>query len=136
MELSLFTLSKPKMSGENVGLCQNLGLKNCFKKVQNLFGRTNRTLNLTLKFGTKKVRLVRDRIRYATFFVSYPISTRDSHISQRATGLRADMGRGLIRGMIRKMSYHNLSIIYFLLLLFCLVEVVISLSLIARWCHE
>ena len=42
-----------------------------------------------------------------TFFVSYPISTCDTH-------------RGIIWGMIRKMSYHNLLIIYFLLLLFCL----------------
>ena len=50
------------------------------------------------------------------FFVSYPISTRDSHISPRAKGPRADMGRGLIWGMIRKMSYHNLFIIYFLLI--------------------
>ena len=55
-----------------------------------------------------------------TFFVSYPISTQDSHISLRAEGPRADMGRGLIWGMIRKMSYHNPFIICFLLLLFCL----------------
>ena len=63
VELSLITLRKPKMSGKNVGWRQNLGLWNRFKKVQNLFCRTNRTLNLTLKFGAKKVRLVRDRIR-------------------------------------------------------------------------
>ena len=63
VELSLITLRKPKMSGKNVGWRQNLGLRNRFKKVQNLFCRTNRTLNLTLKFGAKKVRLVRDRIR-------------------------------------------------------------------------
>ena len=63
MELSLITLSKPKMSGKNVGLRQNLGLKSRFKKVQNLFCRTNHTLNLMLNFGAKKVRLVRDRIQ-------------------------------------------------------------------------
>ena len=39
---------------------------------------------------------------YMTFFVSYPISTRYSHISLRAKGPRAEMGRGLIWGMIRK----------------------------------
>ena len=64
VELSLITLRKPKMSGKNVGWRQNLGLRNRFKKVQNLFCHTNHTLNLTLKFGAKKVRLVRDRIRY------------------------------------------------------------------------
>ena len=31
VELSLITLSKPKMSGKNVGRLQNLGLKNRFK---------------------------------------------------------------------------------------------------------
>ena len=56
---------------------------------------------------------------YMTFFVAYPITTRDSYISPRAEGQRTDMGRRLIWGMIRKMSYHNLFIIYFLLLLFC-----------------
>ena len=66
VELSLITLRKPKMSGKNVGWRQNLGLRNRFKKVQNLFCRTYRTLNLTLKFGAKKVRLVRDCIRYMT----------------------------------------------------------------------
>ena len=30
------------------------------------------------------------------FFISHVISTRDSHISPRAKGPRADMGRGLI----------------------------------------
>ena len=54
VELSLIMLRKPKMSGKNVGWRQNLGLRNRFKKVQ----------NLTLKFGAKKVRLVRDCIRY------------------------------------------------------------------------
>ena len=54
-------------------------------------------------------------IMYMTFFVSYPISTRYSHISLRAEGPRAEMGRGLIWSMVRKMSYHNLFIIYFLL---------------------
>ena len=51
VELSLITLRKPKMSGKNVVWRQNLGLRNRFKKVQNLFCRTNHTLNLTLKFG-------------------------------------------------------------------------------------
>ena len=54
-------------------------------------------------------------IMYMTFFVSYPISARYSHINLRAEGPRAEMGQGLIWGMIRKMSYHNLFIIYFLL---------------------
>ena len=53
VELSLITLSKPEVSGKNVGLCQNLWLENSFKKVQNLFCYTNHTLNLTLKFGAK-----------------------------------------------------------------------------------
>ena len=64
VELSLITLSKPKTRGKNVGLRLNLGLKNHFVKVQKLICHTNRTLNLTLKFGAKKVRLVRDRIQY------------------------------------------------------------------------
>ena len=51
------------------------------------------------------------------FFESYPILTRHAHISPRAEDPRADMDRGLIWGMIRKMSYHNLFIIYFLLLI-------------------
>ena len=71
VELSLITLRKPKMSGKNVCWCQNLGLRNRFEKVQNLFCRTNRTLNLMLKFGAKKVRLVRDRIRYMSYRVSW-----------------------------------------------------------------
>ena len=54
---------EPENEWENVGWRQNLGLRNRFTKVQNLFCRTNRTLNLTLKFGAKKVRLVRNRIR-------------------------------------------------------------------------
>ena len=47
VELSLITLSKPKTRGENVGL----------------------RLNLTLKFGAKKVQLVHDCIRYPLEFV-------------------------------------------------------------------
>ena len=60
VELSLIMLSKLKMSGKNVKI---LRWKKHFKTVQNLFCRINRTLNLTLKFGAKKVRLVRNRIR-------------------------------------------------------------------------
>ena len=63
VELSLIALKKPKMSGKNIGWRQNLGLRNRFKKVQNLFCHSNRTLNLKLKFGAKKVWLVRNRIR-------------------------------------------------------------------------
>ena len=91
VELSLITLSKPKTRGKNVGLCLNLGLKNHFIKVQKLFCRTNRTLNLTLKFGAKKVQLVRDRIRYILYmqilhvnveFVSDVICKRVANISE------------------------------------------------------
>ena len=56
-----------------------------------------------------------------TFFVPYPISTRDSHISLRVKGPQADMGRGLILGIIRKI-YHNLFIIYFLLFILLFTE--------------
>jgi hypothetical protein len=39
--------------------------------------------------------------------------TRDAHISPRAEGPRANMGRGLIWHVTWKMPYHNLFIIYF-----------------------
>ena len=47
------------------------------------------------------------------FFISHVISTRDAHISPRAEGTMANMGRGLIWHVIWKMAYHNLFIIYF-----------------------
>ena len=37
---------------------------------------------------------------YIAIFISYPISTPDTHISLRAKDPRADVGRGLIWGMI------------------------------------
>ena len=58
------------------------------------------------------------KIIYRVYYMtSYPIPTRNSHISPRAESLRADMGWGLIWGMVRKMSYNNLFITYFLLLI-------------------
>ena len=65
VELSLIMLSKSKTNAENIHWHQNLVLKNHSKKVQKLICCiTNRILNLTLKFGAKKERVVRDRIRY------------------------------------------------------------------------
>ena len=59
-----------------------------------------------------------DRDYYMAIFISYPILTRDSHISLRAEGPRADMGRRLIWYMMWKLPYHNLFIIHFFLLTF------------------
>jgi len=44
------------------------------------------------------------------FFISHVLSTRDIHISPRAEGPRAYIGRGLIWHVIWKMPYNDLKI--------------------------
>ena len=49
---------------------------------------------------------------YMAFFILHVISSRDLHISPRAEGPRANIGRVLIWHVICKMPYHNIFIIY------------------------
>ena len=49
---------------------------------------------------------------YMAFFISHVISTWDDHISPRAEGPRANMGRGLIWHVIWKMPYHILQCVF------------------------
>ena len=60
------------------------------------------------------------RLLYDIFCIIPYINPR---LPYQPEGLRADMGRGMIWGMIWKMSYHNLFIIYFLLLPFHLMTI-------------
>ena len=61
---------------------------------------------------------------YIAVFISYPMSTRDTHISPRAVGPRVDMGQGLIWGMVWKLPYHDLFIKHFSFWQVCLLDIV------------
>ena len=71
-----------------------------------------------------------NRDYYMTIFISYPISTRDTHIP------RADMGQGLIWGMIWKLAYHNLFIIHFSFWQVCLFDIVCGVKGKTTECSE
>ena len=50
---------------------------------------------------------------YMSISVSHAVSTRESYITQRATGLRGDIGRGLMRHVIQILTCNVHYIIYF-----------------------
>ena len=68
--------------------------------------------------------LLRNRDYYMAIFISYPVSTRDTHISPRAEGPRADMGQGLLWGMVWKLPCHNLFITQFSFWQVCLFNII------------
>jgi hypothetical protein len=53
-----------------------------------------------------------NREYYMALFVSHPVSTRDTKNHPEIFSSRDDIGRGLIRDVIRKEPYHIMFIIY------------------------
>ena len=108
-------------SGRNMKLIYTYTLTKLYLNIELFLGITEKQ---------KYVQLVIHRDYYMSVFISYPISTWDSHISPRAEGLRADTrvegwcgSRGLIGGMIWKLTFHNLFIIYFIVTKFVVIHI-------------
>ena len=74
-----------------------------------------------------------NRVYYTAIFISGPISNWETYISRRAFGPLADMCWGLMWGMIWKLPYQNLFIIYFSFWQVNLVDIVSSVAGWQKW---
>ena len=94
-------------------------------------------LSLIREFFNKgKLQRIIYRDYYMAIFILYPVSTRDTHINPRAKHPRANMGLGLIWGMIWKLPYHNLFIIHFSFWQVCLFDIVCGVKGKTAECSE